>query len=260
MRFYQADCACIPSSPSSRPLVFAHRGGSALAPENTIAAFDNGLALGADGLELDVHLSRDGVVVVHHDRDAGSDDDAARARSPIATADELRRAARAGAGRRPRALSRRADHHRDEGEHAPSWPRARRRRGPPRRCGRARLPRIVRAGACCARRARSSRASPRARRARRCGGRCTVRGAAGRCRAWRTPAIRCRSCRDGRASCRRGSSTAAHRAGLGVQVWTVDTEEDARRLLGWGVDALITDRPDRDRAARAMIFPSCRST
>src|SRR5262245_54893095 len=53
---------------SSRPLVFAHRGGSALAPENTIAAFDNGLALGADGLELDVHLSRDGVVVVHHDR------------------------------------------------------------------------------------------------------------------------------------------------------------------------------------------------
>src|SRR5260370_30109155 len=53
---------------SPRPLVFAHRGGSALAPENTIAAFDNGLALGADGLELDVHLSRDGVVVVHHDR------------------------------------------------------------------------------------------------------------------------------------------------------------------------------------------------
>src|SRR5204862_4689357 len=51
-----------------RPLVFAHRGGSALAPENTIEAFDNGLRLGADGLELDVRLSRDGVVVVHHDR------------------------------------------------------------------------------------------------------------------------------------------------------------------------------------------------
>src|SRR5215510_8689194 len=53
---------------TSRPLVFAHRGGAALAPENTIAAFDNGLALGADGLELDVRFSRDGVVVVHHDR------------------------------------------------------------------------------------------------------------------------------------------------------------------------------------------------
>src|SRR5216684_5895562 len=53
---------------SSGPLVFAHRGGRALALENTMAAFDNGLRLGADGLELDVHLSRDGVVVVHHDR------------------------------------------------------------------------------------------------------------------------------------------------------------------------------------------------
>ena len=36
----------------------------------------------------------------------------------------------------------------------------------------------------------------------------------------------------------------AHAAGLGVQVWTVDTEGDASRLLEWGVDALITDRPD----------------
>src|SRR5919198_989321 len=52
---------------ASRPLVFAHRGGAALAPENTLRAFDNGLALGADGLELDVRLSRDGLVVVHHD-------------------------------------------------------------------------------------------------------------------------------------------------------------------------------------------------
>jgi glycerophosphoryl diester phosphodiesterase len=36
----------------------------------------------------------------------------------------------------------------------------------------------------------------------------------------------------------------AHRAGLSVQVWTVDRPDDARRLLGWNVDALITDRPD----------------
>ena len=36
----------------------------------------------------------------------------------------------------------------------------------------------------------------------------------------------------------------SHRAGLGVQVWTVDDESDARRLLDWSVDALITDRPD----------------
>ena len=51
----------------SRPQVFAHRGGCALGPENTIAAFDIGMATGADGLELDVHLSADGRAVVHHD-------------------------------------------------------------------------------------------------------------------------------------------------------------------------------------------------
>src|SRR5580765_623813 len=73
------------------PMVFAHRGGSALAPENTIAAFDNGLALGADGLELDVHLSSDGVVVVHHDRTL---ERTTPLTGPIArrTADELARA------------------------------------------------------------------------------------------------------------------------------------------------------------------------
>ena len=49
------------------PLVYAHRGGAALRPENTIEAFDHGLDCGADGLEFDVHLSRDNVVVVHHD-------------------------------------------------------------------------------------------------------------------------------------------------------------------------------------------------
>jgi len=71
-----------------RPLVYAHRGGAALRPENTIVSFDHGLSLGADGLELDVHLSRDGVVVVHHDATL---DRTTGARGPIAqrTAEEL---------------------------------------------------------------------------------------------------------------------------------------------------------------------------
>ncbi|MGH9203029.1 MAG: glycerophosphodiester phosphodiesterase [Vicinamibacterales bacterium] len=51
----------------SRPRVFAHRG-CALGPENTLAAFDLGIAAGADGLEFDVQLSADGVPVVCHDR------------------------------------------------------------------------------------------------------------------------------------------------------------------------------------------------
>jgi glycerophosphoryl diester phosphodiesterase len=36
----------------------------------------------------------------------------------------------------------------------------------------------------------------------------------------------------------------AHAAGLEVKVWTVDDELDMRRLTSWGVDAIITDRPD----------------
>jgi glycerophosphoryl diester phosphodiesterase len=47
--------------------VIAHRGGSKLRPENTLTAFDHAVALGVDGLECDVHLSRDGEVVVIHD-------------------------------------------------------------------------------------------------------------------------------------------------------------------------------------------------
>lgn len=48
-------------------LNIAHRGGAALFPENTLAAFRNAVALGCDGAELDVQLSRDGEVVVFHD-------------------------------------------------------------------------------------------------------------------------------------------------------------------------------------------------
>lgn len=52
---------------SPRPLVIAHRGASAAAPENTLAAFRLGLAAQADLIELDYHHSRNGVPVVIHD-------------------------------------------------------------------------------------------------------------------------------------------------------------------------------------------------
>lgn len=52
-----------------RPRVWAHRGASALAPENTLAAFELARTAGADGIELDVQLDADGHVVVFHDHD-----------------------------------------------------------------------------------------------------------------------------------------------------------------------------------------------
>jgi glycerophosphoryl diester phosphodiesterase len=55
------------STPTNNPLIVAHRGASAIAPENTLAAFALAMESGADGIELDVRLSRDGVPVVIHD-------------------------------------------------------------------------------------------------------------------------------------------------------------------------------------------------
>lgn len=51
----------------SVPFIIAHRGASAIAPENTIAAFKRAIESGAEGVEFDVRLSRDGVPVVVHD-------------------------------------------------------------------------------------------------------------------------------------------------------------------------------------------------
>jgi glycerophosphoryl diester phosphodiesterase len=53
----------------NRPLRVAHRGGAGLAPENTLAAFRQGLAFKADAVELDLHMSQDGALIVAHDAD-----------------------------------------------------------------------------------------------------------------------------------------------------------------------------------------------
>lgn len=51
-----------------RPIIFAHRGASAYAPENTLSAFELALRQGADAIELDAKLTADGHVVVIHDQ------------------------------------------------------------------------------------------------------------------------------------------------------------------------------------------------
>jgi glycerophosphoryl diester phosphodiesterase len=51
----------------SQPVIFAHRGASAYAPENTLAAFQRAVAQGADAIELDAKLSADGFAIAIHD-------------------------------------------------------------------------------------------------------------------------------------------------------------------------------------------------
>ncbi len=57
------------SGAGRRPLILGHRGASARAPENTLAALRRALADGADGAEVDLRLTRDGVPVMLHDAD-----------------------------------------------------------------------------------------------------------------------------------------------------------------------------------------------
>ncbi|MDF2448754.1 MAG: hypothetical protein K0R26_1258 [Bacteroidota bacterium] len=55
------------ASTAQKPLIIAHRGASAYAPENTLMAFEKAIEMGASIIETDVHQTKDGVVVVMHD-------------------------------------------------------------------------------------------------------------------------------------------------------------------------------------------------
>ena len=52
---------------SNHPLIWGHRGASGYAPENTLPAFQMAADMGADGVELDIQMTKDGVIVVCHD-------------------------------------------------------------------------------------------------------------------------------------------------------------------------------------------------
>jgi glycerophosphoryl diester phosphodiesterase len=230
-----------PALASTRPLVFAHRGGSKLAPENTIAAFDRGLAAGADGLELDVHLSRDGVVVVHHDR-------------------LLDRTTRATGLLRERTAAELAPLNVPTlAEVLARYPAARviiELKESSADLARAVIDDVGRAGAVdrvclgsfSAGVLRAARAiDPRVATS---GGRMDVRLALYRTWCYLSPGrVPYQAFQVPEIS---GSTRVvsprfvklAHKAGIAVQVWTVDEPEDIRRLLDWGVDGIISDRPD----------------
>jgi glycerophosphoryl diester phosphodiesterase len=71
--FLAALCvSCFVSGCSRQPFIIAHRGNSSCAPENTLAAINSAWQVGADAVEIDIHLTKDNTIVVHHDFDTES--------------------------------------------------------------------------------------------------------------------------------------------------------------------------------------------
>jgi glycerophosphoryl diester phosphodiesterase len=252
-----------PLSPADRlcpPLVFAHRGGRALAPENTLAALDLGLAAGADGLEFDVRISSDGVPVLHHDPDL---DRCTNGRGPVEalTAAELTRIDAAywfdAASGYPL---------RGHGIGVPTLAGAlERHAGPPliveikvdaADAARRVLEVIRRAGAlhrvCIGSFSLQVLQTVRALEPRLPTSAARKEGQWSLYRSWLGLPLGNTPYRGFQVPERAGRLKvvsrrfirAAHRSGLPVQVWTVNDERDMWRLLDWGADALISDRPD----------------
>lgn len=246
-------------------LIYAHRGGAALRPENTIAAFDHGLACGAEGLEFDVHLSRDDVVVIHHDDTL---ERTTSGRGPLAalTAAELGRLDAGhnfsgGPGRFPfRGQGIAVPTLREVLRRYPSAPLIIELKVDGERLAR-RVVDEVRAADAVDRVAIGSFYSPALEAVRRYepaiatgATKEEIRWAL--YRSWVGLNIGATPYREFQVPERAGRTTivtprfvrAAHRGGVPVKVWTVNGADDMRRLLAAGIDALITDHPDLARS------------
>ena len=227
--------------------MFAHRGGCALGPENTFVTFDRGIAAGADGLELDVHLSADGILVVHHDETL---DRTTSGSGPIAarTAAELARIDAGDAAGVP-AL-------RDVLRRYADVPLIVEMKVNSVAMGEALAREVHRAGAadrvCAAGSGVRSLAAARAALPEMASSAAHAEVQIALYRSWvgwparhapyggfQVPEVAL-----GHRIVSPRFLRHAHQRGLKVQVWTVDEEPDMRRLLSWGVDGLITNRPD----------------
>ena len=223
-------------------------------------AFDHGLSLGADGLELDVHLSRDGIVVVHHDPDLERTTDSrgplgSRSAAELATIDAGYHFASAGTfpfrGRGlgiPTLTAVLARY--------PSTPLIIELKTPEADLARATVD-VVRAAGAIDRVAFGSFYYGVLRAARQYERRIPTGAAREETRwalyrSWVGWPLGRTAYREFQVPERSGRTTIvtppfiahAHRAGLPVKVWTVDDRADIERLLEWGVDAIISDRPD----------------
>jgi glycerophosphoryl diester phosphodiesterase len=251
---------------SYKRLVFAHRGGAKLAPENTLASFDLGMTCGADGIECDVHLSRDGVPVVIHDNTL---DRTTNLTGPVSalTAAEL---AQGDAGYR--FAQNGAFPFRGRGIGVPSLEQLLSRHVTPTiielkqsepQLARAVVDVIRRTAAidrvCVGSFHRLAIHTIRSEAPEIDTSACEPEARWTLYKSWlRLPSIRRKPYVAFQVPERAGSLRVvspafvrqAHGEDATVQVWVVDLAEDVRRLLDWGVDGIISDRPDVAVAAR----------
>jgi glycerophosphoryl diester phosphodiesterase len=247
------------------PLFFAHRGGSKLAPENTMPAFEQGVAFGADALELDIQTTREGKIVVIHDATL---DRTTNGTGPVAgrTLEEVRGL---DAGYRFTPDDGKSFPFRGRGITVPTlrevlvgFPRMRvnidlKESSPAREerlwaliqelgaedrvlvaSGDLHEP-IVRFRRLCGGRVATSASVPEVR--------AFVLASAARL-AWRLrleyDALQVPPSFRGVPIVSRRNVAVAHRLGIQVHVWTIDTRAQMERLLRLGVDGVMTDRPD----------------
>jgi glycerophosphoryl diester phosphodiesterase len=244
----------------TRLTAIAHRGGSALRPENTVAAFDHARDLGVDALECDVHLSRDDEAIVIHDPTLERTTNASGPVSAL-TARELARVDagfRFGAGEGypyrgcgfgvPR-LADLLDRYRDvpfivelKGEAPKVAERAvaviRDQEAAARVIVGGFSQSVLAAVRRLAPELATSASKPEARAALRRSYLCLAPKRTGY-RLFQMP-FRLR----GQQMFRRSFVRAARRGGFPVQAWIVDEPADMRRLISWGVSGIISDRPD----------------
>jgi glycerophosphoryl diester phosphodiesterase len=253
------------------PLAFAHRGGSLLWPENTMAAFGGAVEMGYRYLETDLHATRDGALVLIHDDTLERTTDG----SGFVWEHTLAELKRFDAGYHFSLDGGRTYPYRGQGVTVPTleevvgaFPEVRvnveikQARLPD---GQARSPAVAAVADFIERRGLQDRLLVAAFRdrvvrefRRRSGGYVATAASLGEARRfWLASRLRLerllRIPYDAlQVPARYGSRTvvdrrlveAAHRRGLHVHVWTVDEPGEMRRLLGLGVDGLMSDRPD----------------
>ena len=233
-------------------LVLGHRGASAHAVENTMAAFERARADGADGVELDVRLARDGELVVFHDDDLRRLAGRAERIADLDTA-QLGRVELAGGERIPRldeVLAATGPLLVNVEIKPPGWWRAREVVRAVHRCVEraAAVDRVLVSSFDAAVVALVRRSTPL-----RTGLLFHARQRRPLRRAWLAPILRPHALHPEKVLVDGAAMASWRRAGYAVNVWTVDDADEVRRLARLGVDAIISNDPAAARAAMEAV-------